>query len=262
MSAGRRVLADGRQREVVEDRERLEDALGLAVARHVGDAVARAPAAASRWPPCRRRRRAAPGRGRAGRGRRACARSAPARGPRAPPRRRSRRRARRSRSGRWRRAARRRRAAARPVVAVRARRSRASTSSRADMSCSRRARRGLGRGRALPTTSPLRSTVLRSAISCSSSMRCEMKTTAVPRRAAPAHLREQAVAGGDVERRRRLVQDQHLRLLHERARDDDDLALAELELLDGTVERERRRRAAPSAPASPARASRTPARGA
>ena len=136
--------------------------------------------AASRWTSWRRRRRAAPGRGRAGRGRRACARSAPARGPRAPRRRRSRPRARRSRWGRWRRAARPRRGAARPCRSRCGRAARAPRPPRAPTSAAAAARGWPRCGRASPTTSPLRRTVLRSAISCSSSMRWEMKTTAVP----------------------------------------------------------------------------------
>ena len=87
------------------------------------------------------------------------------------------------------------------------------------------------------TDLPDRSTVMRSAISSISSMRCEMKITVPASARQPAHDREQPVARGDVQRRRRLVEDQDPRVAHERARDPADLAHAERQRLDRHVQR-------------------------
>jgi len=50
---------------------------------------------------------------------------------------------------------------------------------------------------------------------------------------------EEAVAGGDVERRRGLVEDKDLGVAHQRAHDAAGLPIAERELLDGGVEVDR-----------------------
>ena len=80
----------------------------------------------------------------------------------------------------------------------------------------------------------------RSPISAISSMRCEMKTTAAPGRDPLAHEREEPVARRDVQRRGGLVEDQDLRVAHQRAGQAAGLALAQRQLLDGHVERRRR----------------------
>ena len=67
-------------------------------------------------------------------------------------------------------------------------------------------------------------------------MRWEMKITPVASRREPRDDREEAVAGRDVERRGRLVEDQDPRVPHERAGDAARLPVAERELLDGRVE--------------------------
>ena len=85
---------------------------------------------------------------------------------------------------------------------------------------------------------------MRSPICSISSMRCVMKITPTPASREVADDREQAVAGGDVERRGRLVEDQDLRVAHERAHDAARLTVGERELLDGHVRGRRRGRAA------------------
>ena len=89
------------------------------------------------------------------------------------------------------------------------------------------------------TDRPDRSTVMRSAISSISSMRWEMKMTVPAWAVSSAHDGEEAVARGDVQRRRRLVEDEDPRVAHERACDAADLPHAERQRLDGRVERRR-----------------------
>ena len=77
----------------------------------------------------------------------------------------------------------------------------------------------------VPTDSPERSTVTRSAISPTSSIRCEMNRIAMPLARRRRDRGEQPVPRGDVERRRRLVEDQHPRLAQQRAGDRARLPL-------------------------------------
>ena len=86
-----------------------------------------------------------------------------------------------------------------------------------------------------PTTAPRRSTVIVSAIAWTSLSLCEMKMigrAAVPQLADDA---EQLLGLGRGEHRRRLVQDQHVRLPDQRLDDLDPLLDADRQVLDQRV---------------------------